>query len=76
MRRADWNGVYWSNEGQRFYARDAVAMAEALERALAAIPERPPPKRGRLKTRHFTPDEAENLREFIVFCRAGSFRIY
>ncbi len=75
---AEWDGtgLYWSNDGQRFYARDAAAFAEALERALVVIPERVPPKRGKLKGRYLTPDEAVCLREFVVYCRAGSFYIH
>ena len=68
--------VYHSNDGQRFYARDARRLAEALERALEAIPARKPAKRGRIKVRYFTPEEASNIREFIEFCKAGSFRLY
>jgi hypothetical protein len=75
--KADWPAeVYDSNDGQRFYARDAQALAEALERAMAAIPVRKQPKRGQMKSRYFTPEEAANIREFIAFCRAGSFRLY
>lgn len=38
VRKAGWGGGenYWGNDGQRFYARDARALAAALERALAA----------------------------------------
>ncbi len=75
--KAEWHGdgLYWSNDGQRFYARDAVRFADALGRALASIPERPPPKRGKLKGRHFSPEEVASLREFVAYCRAGSFRL-
>jgi hypothetical protein len=76
-KKAEWHsGLYHSNDGQLFYARDAERLADALERALAAIPERQPPKKGKLKVRYFTPEEAANIREFIAFCRAGSFRLY
>jgi hypothetical protein len=74
--KATWSGTYWSNDGQLLYARDAAALADALERALAAVPERVPPKRGKLKGRYFSPDEATHIREFIAFCRAGSFRLH
>jgi len=75
--KADWQaGPYFGNDGQRFYARDARALSDALERALAAIPVVQPPKRGRPATRRFSPDEAAHLREFIEFCRAGSFRLF
>jgi hypothetical protein len=76
MRKADWSGAYWSNEGQLLYARDAAAIADALERALASIPKRVTPKKGQIKQRHFVPDEWKSIRQFIKFCRAGSFRIY
>lgn len=38
-RLAGWDGrdAYYGNDGQRFYARDARALADALERALAAL---------------------------------------
>ena len=78
MLAADWDGAgaYWSNDGQRFYARDAVRFADALERALAAIPEGVPPKRGKLKSRYLSPEEVAYLREFVIYCRAGSFSIH
>jgi hypothetical protein len=98
-RKADWgDGPYFGNQGQQFYARDACALADALERALAALAERRPrkrtrraqatdyieaeiagteaPKRGRVAMGEIGPEEAEYIREFIEFCRAGSFRIY
>ena len=75
--KADWqDGPYHGNAGQRFYARDARALADALERAVAALPERKAPKRGRVAVRHWTPEDVAYIREFIEFCRAGSFRIY
>ena len=58
--KAAWAGTYCSNDGQRFYARDARLMAQALESCLAKIPEA----------------EREAYRDFIAFCRAGSFRLY
>ena len=97
--KVDWaEGSYVGNQGQRFYARDARAMADALERALVTFSES---KRGKI-TRHarsfdklaaslkgqrspknsvavrlFESREAiRNIRKFIVFCRAGSFRIH
>jgi hypothetical protein len=73
--RGSWIGTCYSNDGQRFYARDAQLLADALERALAAVPEREPSKRGRIKSRYFTPGETAAIREFIAFCRAGSFRL-
>ena len=78
MLKAAWcgDGEYWSNDGQRFYARDAAGFADALERALAAIPEQEPPKQGQFEGRYFTADEAASLREFVAYCRAGSFRLH
>lgn len=97
--KADWrDGPYYGNAGQRFYARDARALADALERAVAGLPKRKPPKRGRVATttdyieaeltgserpkrgrvaiRQWTPEDVAYIREFIEFCRAGSFRLY
>jgi hypothetical protein len=45
-RKAQWrHGSYYNNDGQRVYARDAAALADALERALAATPKRSPRRR-------------------------------
>jgi hypothetical protein len=38
MKVAEWCGSYYSSDGQRFYARDAAALADALERFLAGEP--------------------------------------
>jgi hypothetical protein len=35
IRAADWCGSYYSSDGQRFYVRDAAALADALDRFLA-----------------------------------------
>ena len=44
--KAQWlHGLYYGNDGQRVYARDAAALADALERALAATPKRSPRRR-------------------------------
>jgi hypothetical protein len=53
-KKAEWSGSYYSSDGQRFYARDAAALADALERFLAGEPptqERSPrrPDRERLR---------------------------
>lgn len=97
--KAEWpGGSYFGNDGQRFYARDARALADALERALEAVSagrspvrtrraratdyleaelsDRPRPKRGRVAVRKLGPEEIAAVKEFIAFCRAGSFRIY
>jgi len=47
--KADWQGgSYFGNDGQRFYARDARALADALERAVASISEGRSPVRTRV----------------------------
>ena len=96
--KADWgDGTYDSNEGQRFYARDARAYANSLERALVAFSEGKAKKRtraarsfdrlaasltgvkkpgARTPVHKLNPEAINNIREFIAFCRAGSFRIY
>jgi hypothetical protein len=38
MKAADWCGTYYSSDGQLFYARDAAALVEALDRFLAGEP--------------------------------------
>ena len=87
---------YCSNVGQRVYARDAAALADALERALAATPKSRPRRRryrealpqdhveamikGRRQAKRvlvgdFRGEEL-SIRQFIRFCRAGSFRVF
>jgi hypothetical protein len=96
--KAEWEGgSYYGNDGQRFYARDARALADALEQALAVISAgkspmrsraaratdyleaklggRAAPRGGKVTVRKYTPEDISNLRAFIEFCRAGSFRI-
>jgi hypothetical protein len=47
--KADWQGgSYVGNDGQRFYARDARALADALERAVASVSEGRSPVRTRV----------------------------
>lgn len=104
-KRAEWCGTYYSNDGQLFYARDALRLADALERVFSdeAMPELrkrsrqrkfEEGKEGALKTMAFfmggssrknrkqrdswlaSDAGIQELREFIEYCRAGSFRIY
>ena len=58
--KAEWGrGLYYGNDGQRVYARDAAALADALERALAATSKRNPrPRRYRAAQSH---DDIEAL---------------
>jgi hypothetical protein len=76
--KADWPGVYHSNDGARFYARDAAALANALERALLEMPaERPEAMDDVAAYEHLVSEAGrESLRNFIAYCRQGSFRIY
>ncbi len=99
VRKADWqDGSYYGNGGQRFYARDAKTLADALERAVVALSEGKPrkrtraatstdyleaqlagrraPKQGRVAVRQYGPEDVAYIREFIEYCRAGSFRIF
>ena len=71
--KADWSGTDHSNDGQRFYARDARRLAAALEQALNATPTQKLKKDQ--STWLFTPEGKDAIREFITFCRAGSFRM-
>jgi hypothetical protein len=43
--KSDCHGLYYGNDGQRFYARDARELADALERALTAISQGKSPRR-------------------------------
>ena len=36
---ADWNGTYWTNDGQIVRAEDALALAQALQKSLDDIPD-------------------------------------
>jgi hypothetical protein len=71
VRKSEWGGGYYSNNGQRFYAKDARRLADALERALAA----PPEQRARWSD-WLTAEQTAALRAFVEFCRAGSFRLW
>ena len=97
--KAAWaDRSYVGNHGQRFYARDARALADALERVLvtfteskrrkitrpaqsidklAASPKGQRSPKNSVLVRLFESSEAiSNIRKFIAFCRAGSFRIH
>ncbi len=76
--KADWVGSYFSNDGALFYARDAVALADALERAITEMPAKSPESMKDVELYDYLVSEAgkEALRNFIAYCREGSFRIY
>jgi hypothetical protein len=59
MKKAQWCGSYYSSDGQRFYARDARALADALDRYLAGEPPVRTAARGRNRDR-------ERLRGFVT----------
>ncbi len=104
MKKADWCGSYYTSDGQRFYARDAQALADALDRFLAGEPpvRKPSSKSAdphRAALRGFisglsqqlgvplnvpggnagadswmaTQEGRDFIREFVAFCRGGSF---
>ena len=74
--KSKWDGDnYFGNDGQYFYARDARALADALERALVAQ-RKAAPKKPKRKERANVQVEAADIRKFIRFCRAGGFRLY
>lgn len=80
---SEWTGpvrmaAYNSNDGARFYARDAKALAEALARALRDIPEKklPPGREPTTPLEFFAGWGPSEIGAFVRFCLKGSFRIY
>ena len=76
--KADCVGLYDGNDGQLFYARDARKLADALEQALAETSRRQPSKNKRIDDAAWlsAPRGTKAIRQFIKFCRKGSFRIH
>lgn len=77
--KAEWSGgTYFSNDGQRVYARDAYGIADALEKALTHFSKAKPSIRKSTRSRNwFATEEGQKaVRQFIRYCRKGSFRIY
>lgn len=107
---AEWDGRYFTNDGQSVHAEDARSLAAALERSLDDIPDKnisidwssafrqdddlpewlSPEEREFIETElqdglldilgtnpldYFAGDEKGHLKEFIRFCRLGSFEI-
>ena len=86
-----WNGSYSSNDGQTVTTADAQALAAALERALAEIPDedvlaryRDPsglislfPNPPTIDDRDWFcgVDPKSRVRDFIKYCHAGEFHI-
>lgn len=77
MRKADCEGIYHGNDGQLFYARDARKLADSLEQALAEMSAGKPLKKKRIDQADWlsSPETTKHIRQFIKFCRKGSFRI-
>src|SRR5688572_11601315 len=74
--KADHQGVYYGNDGQLFYARDAKRLADALEQALAEMPLKKTSKKTTSKKKRIdhsnwlsSPEAIESIRQFIKFCR-------
>lgn len=57
-----WCGTYGSNDGQRVTDADALELAKALRRAIAA--------------KAFNVDMLEHATAFAAFCEAGGFYLY
>jgi cell wall assembly regulator SMI1 len=79
VRVADWNATdYTTYAGQQVTEPDALALAAALGRALAAIPKgdrAKPPKGASREVRYFTGYYRRGLADFAKFCKRGAFRI-
>ncbi len=75
----EWDGRYSSNDFQQVTAEDADNLAEALENALRHLPRKEstiPENVEVSPIEEFSGlEERRWLREFIEFCRAGSFTI-
>ena len=72
---------YFSNGGQRVTARDAKALAAAIEQALDDAKKRVSKNKARSKSMprskikmKFISEEAKGLCKFVAFCSKGSFR--
>ena len=106
---AEWDGRYYTNDGQSVKAEDAYALAAALQRSLNDIPDTDaevdwnaglweddlpewlsPEERAFIEEelqdglldvmnihplQYFAGDEKKYLKDFIRFCRLGSFEI-
>ena len=75
VRKRDWVGDYFSNDGQLFYARDAKRLADAL-RTFLNQKRRRLPRRRKNEAWFWSPAGKRALADFIRFCRKGSFRIH
>jgi len=77
----DWNGTYFSNDGQTILSADAQAIAHALELALAEMPkaykqgELQPPSAMETDSVFCGPEWEELIKTVIDICRKGAFYI-
>jgi hypothetical protein len=75
-----WDGTYLTNDGQIVVREDALLLGIALERSLDDIPdfnlEYYPLDLNQINPfEFFAGEEKQRLKEFIKFCRLGSFLI-
>ena len=81
----NWNGTYFSAEGQRAGDEDARTLAGAVEKALDDVPDEPPGDEkaqpgklnSTLRSEHYFggPEHKAMLGELITFLRGGWFTI-
>ncbi len=77
----DWDGTYFSNDGQFVTDRDASNIAAALERALDDIPEHDTMEdmqtaQDASPMEWFSGQGKTTVRDFIEFSRTGGFCIF
>ncbi|HEX6033341.1 MAG TPA: hypothetical protein VFY83_02860, partial [Anaerolineales bacterium] len=75
-----WDGTYLTNDGQIVVAEDALSLGLALEKSLDDIPDfnldHYSPDLSKINPfEYFAGDEKDRLKDFIKFCRLGSFLI-
>jgi hypothetical protein len=92
-RSREWDGNYWTNDGQRVTDDDARNLADALEEALPDVPDHDALEGKKVRIGNtdeyaipadvpttpfewFSGKAKQRLRDFIVFCRKGGFRIW
>ena len=81
--KSKWKGdtpfaAYYSNDGALFYARDARNLADALIKAFDEIPTKPLAggKKAKTLVESFASWGRPAIKDFVAFCRKGSFRIF
>ena len=78
IRLAENTPNYYGNDGQRFYARDAANLADALEPAIKEMPPKKPKALTDVDEYEWisSSEGRKSLRRFVKYCREGSFRIH